>query len=608
MSEDVQSIIDRILASPRAQANRAFAGRTFTDEPIIRRGSQMATYLPEQIREMRRIATSPESRTKPEALVFLRQAQFMEDYTDDVVYHGTFEHYFPTYQAMSDRQLRGYFTWRAAVRRGDIWRTSLSFVFVHLYELLCGVGATPGAEGFRVIERFWWAYREYEPRIDRYVRTWLRDYAVWHNLDRALIEPYVNLEFDRALIAMRNGLAGWNGGEARPLATPLNLIAPDPSPTRTASPRTGKRGRKASNGADNPVEEELFSSLDALSSYRPRVSRLYQTRPETLRHVCCATLVRLSLHYDRHRKAGLMESLFGSPLAMPHEMFASAVFWPNEPHPDAVYELDEVNRYTCARGRWYWEGYHGSHDRNAKLGAVLRAVDQRLRDAIGYPHPLAEKQVPKYLTKIIDDEIAARLAWEREREALTIHVDLSQLAGIRAAASTTREALLVDEEREDEAPAPLAQGQAAEPDTHTETMANEPGPTSAQAGRPGGAAVSEDLGTLAAPAISPGSAAAPGGAVSVSATTAPAIVASVCPQAETGSPMSLTAPELALVEALLEGTPYTPPAGTSLDMLVDGINEKLFELLGDTALEFDLSRKPTIIEDYLEDVRGAIHG
>ena len=72
--------------------------------------------------------------------------------------------------------------------------------------------------------------------------------------------------------------------------------------------------------------------------------------------------------------------------------------------------------------------------------------------------------------------------------------------------------------------------------------------------------------------------------------------------------MSLTAPELALVEAMLEGTPYTPPAGTSLDMLVDGINEKLFELLGDTALEFDLSGKPTIIEDYLEDVRGAIHG
>lgn len=258
MSEDVQSIIDRILASPRAQANRAFAGRTFTDEPIIRRGSQMATYLPEQIREMRRIATSPESRTKPEALVFLRQAQFMEDYTDDVVYHGTFEHYFPTYQAMSDRQLRGYFTWRAAVRRGDIWRTSLSFVFVHLYELLCGVGATPGAEGFRAIERFWWAYREYEPRIDRYVRTWLRDYAVWHNLDRALIEPYVNLEFDRALIAMRNGLAGWNGGEARPLATPLNLIAPDPRPPAPPRPARASVAARHRTGRTTPSRRSSF--------------------------------------------------------------------------------------------------------------------------------------------------------------------------------------------------------------------------------------------------------------------------------------------------------------------------------------------------------------
>ena len=41
-------------------------------------------------------------------------------------------------------------------------------------------------------------------------------------------------------------------------------------------------------------------------------------------------------------------------------------------------------------------------------------------------------------------------------------------------------------------------------------------------------------------------------------------------------------------------------------MLVDNINEKLFDLIGDTALEFDMSGRPTIIEDYLEDVRGAV--
>ena len=42
-------------------------------------------------------------------------------------------------------------------------------------------------------------------------------------------------------------------------------------------------------------------------------------------------------------------------------------------------------------------------------------------------------------------------------------------------------------------------------------------------------------------------------------------------------------------------------------MLVDSVNEKLFDLLGDTALEFDLmSATPSIIEDYEQDVREAI--
>ena len=225
--EDIQAIIDRILASPRAQETRAFSSRTFADEPILRRGSQMPGYLPERCREMRELAQSPELRGRPEAYVFYRQARLMADYEDDLPYHGTFEHYFPTYQAMSNRQLRGYFTWRATVRRGDVRRTSLSFAFVYLYELLCDVGVEPGEQGFRAIERFWWAYRGLEPRIDRYVRRWLRDYAVWHDLPHALVEPYVSLSFDRALVALRDGIASWEGRPpARGLATPLGLIVP----------------------------------------------------------------------------------------------------------------------------------------------------------------------------------------------------------------------------------------------------------------------------------------------------------------------------------------------------------------------------------------------
>jgi len=44
-------------------------------------------------------------------------------------------------------------------------------------------------------------------------------------------------------------------------------------------------------------------------------------------------------------------------------------------------------------------------------------------------------------------------------------------------------------------------------------------------------------------------------------------------------------------------------SGKSEDMLVDSINEALFDLVGDTVIEFG-SAGPQIIEDYEADVRG----
>ena len=44
-------------------------------------------------------------------------------------------------------------------------------------------------------------------------------------------------------------------------------------------------------------------------------------------------------------------------------------------------------------------------------------------------------------------------------------------------------------------------------------------------------------------------------------------------------------------------------SGKSEDMLVDSINEALFDLVGDTVIEFSAAG-PQIIEDYEADVRG----
>ncbi|HJB54837.1 MAG TPA: hypothetical protein IAA39_03870, partial [Candidatus Olsenella avistercoris] len=53
---------------------------------------------------------------------------------------------------------------------------------------------------------------------------------------------------------------------------------------------------------------------------------------------------------------------------------------------------------------------------------------------------------------------------------------------------------------------------------------------------------------------------------------------------------------------LLEGR---RPGGNA-DMLADAVNEKLIDLIGDTAIEFDEAGEPALVEDYVEDVRAAL--
>lgn len=539
MATDVQRIIDTILASPRAQESKLFEGRTFVDEPILRRGSQMESYLPDKIEKMRAMARIQPSRIRSDQQLFYEQARFMEDYEDSVESFSTFSHYFPTYESMGNRDLRRYFSWRAHARAGKVLPTSLSFVFVLFYELICGIGVSNPEDGFRKIESLWQEYRIFEPKIDRHARRWLRDYAAWHNLPTSFIAPYVDLDFDKAIVALGAFLSGW----------------PEPAA-----------------GADVPGEDEALQALDTLSSYRLGSSRLFGDRPDTLRHVALATLAKLAIYYDKHRKSGLLDTLFGSPVARPYQMFGSAVFYAATPHQDAVYELDPVNRYVCRNGLWYRESYLETHERSSKLGAILRAVDQRLRDALGYEHPLVEKDVPKYLAKIIDEQAGARIEWERQREARMVRIDLSQLEGIRSAASVTREALLVDEER-DELP-----GTAPEPVELPEPLQAEKDAPKAPADAPRQAENSADEQPNAAPAPSAA--------------------------ASEAHPYGLTDEEFALATALLQED-QPPVTATSLDMLVDAINEKLFDLLGDTAIEFGPDG-PGIIEDYQQDVRGAL--
>ena len=432
-----RELIDRIMASERLQGSSHFSERVYASEPILTTGRQMANYLPDRYREMKAISrwetnSNGGGRWLSEAELFYRQGTFMADFEDDCPYPGTFNSYFPTYNAMSDRQLRGYFTWRAAVRQGDVQESCLSFAYVYLYELICGIGVTDPMDGFQKLESFWRAYRVFSPKIDRYARTWLQDYVVYHGLSPQLLEPYKTLSFDRALVALTR---------AEELAC-----------ARLTNPQRGRRKKGASAlplPGDPVAEQRLFDALDALSTYHLAGSRLYKSKPEALRHVCCAVFVRMSEYYHKQRKYSLTESLFGGQFELAYTMFGSAVFFEPERHPDANYELDEIHRYRCRNGAWSCERYQGNRSRNAKLGQAMRAADRILREGLGFDRPLKEQgKLPKYLQGLIEKEVAAWLAWSAAHAPVRVEIDLSQLANIRRAAASTRESLLIDEERE----------------------------------------------------------------------------------------------------------------------------------------------------------------
>lgn len=575
------------LELPIDWSSRSFATRPGSDSysnPYARQ----EVALPAQYGDVRAIALSHGARNKPESWLFYEQGMLLADVEDDFAFSGSFMCYYPTYQSMSNRQLRGYISWRTKVRRGEVTPVSTSFAYVYIYELLNGIGASSPQDAFAKLHDFWEAYRDLDPSINRYVKTWLRDLVIYHGMDRSLIEadPLLGdvIVYDEAL------------------ATLL--------------------------GPASHTPEERFGALSTLSTYRIKSSRLYKQEPQATQAVTLAVVERLDAYYRKNRKYDLCQSLFGEHVAAPYQMFRAAVFHEAQPHADATFELDPIHRYACERGRWTCERYQGTKSESSRLGATLKSIDAQMRVRLDFPHPLHAPKTPKYLLQIIDKEIDRWLEWKRAHTPRRIDIDLSKLGGIRRAAASTREALLVDEERDEgegvgtagviEAAEGigaacgigLAEGakEAKEVEAEwvgkaTKTEAPDLVLLSVEQGRLFDEVVVAVPSALV-PAPSPASPAVP---------TAPPVPTMPPVPSQAPSACGLTDVEMAFVRYLLDGAPdgdtmaSAGPSGgfASVEMLVDGINEKLFDALGDTAIEF-VGDTPAIIEDYLQDVRDIV--
>ena len=385
----------------------------------------------ERFIEMRRLAWTSQpagylsgSRDRFQTALFYKQAKFMEKFEDDYEGNASFSMYFPTYQMMSYEQLRTYFTWRSGVRKGAVRKTSFSYVFLYLYELINNVGVRSCEDGFGKLAFLWKEYRMHEKKLDGYMNEWIRDY-------------YITNEFS--------------------------------APFEELLQKAGLQELYQPSGAGS-----FFDFYYPYSDYKIKKSIFYT--PETAKTIgACFDHVIKSLSEFLLKRGEEFEDLIFYSKSNTWTPFSKALYCPfSRRTKNKVVTLSDTEKYRCEDGRWT-SSKNKIPKENGRflIGYLFKRIEQFFRRAMKYKYRLTANR------KKIDDAELARSAGDpqeffrridaaivgyyrqSQRKVITVHVD--RLETIRANAQRIQEKLLADEEPEPDPVRPAAELEIREP-------------------------------------------------------------------------------------------------------------------------------------------------
>ena len=228
------------------------------------------------------------------------------------------------------------------------------------------------------------------------------------------------------------------------------------------------------------------------------------------------------------------------------KVFFNAVFYPRDIKVHDQ-EIDAVRKYAYLTNNYspYWTIHYEEAVKRQKtnLNTFLHELDRIVREKLKLGRPIKPRFIDQAVLKAIDQGIIDYQEQEKRAKINQIKIDFSDLDKIRANASATRESLLTDEEKE------LEQEQQPEVSQGTENKSKE----------------------------------------------------KISSENEYG----LDKNEMFLLKALLKKKPwqaYIKEHHLMVSILVDRINEKLLDEIGDSVIEFDENDQPQIIADYQDDL------
>lgn len=559
---------------------------------------RLADNEPEKIRQLLGMYrfTVPSQRSRE----FVRQAKFMEDYeSDDGVVDVSFHAFYPTYSDMTIRQLKNYFAWRTKVRHGEYTLTSTSCAFVYVYELLNGIGAGNTENAYAKIREFQRQYVDhYDLSMNRYINQWLKDLVVYADLQgEPLQEQFGTLIADDQPYAALANPHDFSDSAVADAVTALGSYHAEKSPLSKrmstddhADHDPGELGNagindNTSDSADKPIERR-----NDVGERSERTLTLYD-RAVASAWRAVATSHAMAKSYFHARVATWQKT--------PVTLFQRAVFYDREKvdHPDLIRKvrIDPVREFVREDGRWHEGSYQAVTGQRSYINGFSHEVDRIGRQVWHVGRTLKPRGFFPPYTQLIT-QVLTELKRQTDREAWEVthppvHVDLSKLASIRLAAADTRESLLTEEERDAEVEERKAEVEEREAEVSRETSPLTPEHTDSieaksipaeltEQGNPTGEPIEGEL-----------------------ATTLPAAGNSY------GETPTLTDAEVFLLRSLVEHQPTNEWKPKLLErhilpsIVADSINDKLFDLVGDSVLETDEHGNPMLIDDYEPDIQ-----
>ena len=395
----------------------------YEDEPISPRKKTPEEKLPAPLQAARSLEKGAARMYQNRRSLFLNQAKLLEFYKDD--YEGEYiSHcYYPTYDMLSNRELRSYFAWRTKVRNGNVEPSCSCFAYLYLYELINGIGTGTPVEGLHKMDGFAAAYKKYDSSLMNYYANWRKSYIIYYNLSDSFL-----------------------GGEER----------------------EGEEAHMAVlDSAQEQTDDAIAAAVKQLAPGWLNRSKFYKTHQTDMDRVIVRVLRRMHQHYSTRSKRTFSEQLFGSRETHSVDLFCCAVFCDPLRHENSRYYITDSHYYECRNGYWTETSCFIDSHKRRKLEDLIKTIDASLRVALNDGKPIKSPPQLKWVTKVIEEEVAALLETQKQQEAAAkrVQIDYSALAQIRREAAITQEKLATEEETEEEAP-PAVQPPQPQPEEH----------------------------------------------------------------------------------------------------------------------------------------------